>query len=149
MNQSFESCLNRQEEIKKLFRSASTPESKYQKIIELGKKLPPYPETLKTPEHIVQGCQSTLYLASTLSINRISFQAYSEALISSGLVYILLYIYSDQPPEAILKCPPPFLDDLGILSSLSPSRSNGLSSLYLKMQQEAIKHLLPSSKSFS
>ena len=144
MNYSFESCLKRQKEIKKLFLPATTPESKYQKIIELGKQLPSYPEALKTPDHLVPGCQSTLYLASSFTDGTITYQAHSEALISAGLAYILLYAYSGQPPETILKCPPRFLDDLGIPGALSPSRSNGLSSLYLKMQQDAVKYLIPS-----
>lgn len=137
--------FEKQEEIKKLFASATTPELKYQKIIELGKKLLPYPESLKTQEHIVQGCQSTLYLAHSYANGRISFQAHSDALISSGLAYILLYVYSDLPPKVVLKSPPQFLTDIGIPNSLSPTRSNGLSSLFLKMQQEALKYLLPQS----
>lgn len=144
MKQSLDSCFQKQEEVKKLFDRATSQESKYQKIIELGKQLSPYPPGLKTPEHLVSGCQSTLYLASTLSSGRITFSAHSDALISAGLAYILLYVYSDQPPEALLKCPPHFLDELGIPGALSPSRSNGLSSLFLKMQQEAVKYLVPS-----
>ena len=141
----FENFRKKQEEVEQLFADANTPELKYQKIIELGKKLLPYPESLKTQDRLVQGCQSTLYLAATFNKELISFQAHSDALISSGLAYILIYVYSDLPPKVILKIPPQFLDDIGIPDSLSLTRSNGLSGLFLQMQQEALKYLILSS----
>ncbi len=142
----FTSCITKQEEIKKLFAGCNGTEGRYQKIIDLGKKLHSFPEELKAQENIVQGCQSVLYVASSFKNGLISFKGSSDALISSGLAYLLIYVYSNEPPECVLKCPPQFLEDIGIPGSLSPSRSNGLSSLFLRMQQEALKHLLHSSK---
>ena len=138
----FSSCLRKQEEIRRLFAHATTPEATYQKIIELGRELPPYPEELKREDKIVTGCQSILYLSASLHEGGVRFLSHSEALITSGLAYLLLFVYNDQSPEAILKCPPQFLEDLGIPNALSPNRSNGLSSLFLRMQQEALKFLI-------
>jgi len=137
----FKSCLENQEKLKDVFSSRHTAEEKYTKVIELGRSLNSYPKEAKTPEHLVKGCQSQLYLKSAFKDGLMHFQAASDALISAGLAALLLMIYDGQPPEAILKCPPTVLNDLEITSYLSPSRANGLRSLYLRMQQEAIKAL--------
>lgn len=142
----YESCLQKQSEIKKLFESCPDEEAKYTKIIELGRSLPPFKENNKIPENLVSGCQSTMYLASTWSEGKIIFEAYSDALISAGLAYLLLKVYSDETPEAILKCPPTYLEDIGITASLTPNRANGLYSLHLKMKQSALKLLLEHSR---
>lgn len=139
---SFESCLNKQTITKNLFRACITPEQKYQKIIELGRNLPPYPSINKTLENQVSGCQSVMYLCSCLKETKLHFAVYSEALISSGLAALLLFVYQDEPPEVILKCPPLFLEEIGLQEALSPSRANGLFSLFLHMKQEALKALI-------
>jgi cysteine desulfuration protein SufE len=138
----FESCLNKQNNAKDLFRLCATPEEKYQKIIALGKTLPPYPSIYKAPEYQVKGCQSIMYLHSSLKDGKMCFAVYSEALISAGLAALLLSVYQDEPPEVILKCPPSFLEQLELHTALSPSRSSGLSSLFLHMKQEALKALI-------
>lgn len=136
----FKTCLDKQSEIKNQFDTATTPEETYRIIMELGRKLPPYPDLHKTPDNKVAGCQSTLYLHTTLNPNgTLSFSTFSDALISAGLAYLLTYVYSNELPEVILKCPPNFLDDLNIPLILSPSRSNGLMSLLLHMKQSALK----------
>lgn len=142
MTHSFESCLNKQNAVKNLFVSCVTSEEKYQKIIELGRTLPPYPSIDKTPEHQVKGCQSVTYLRSYIKDAKLRFEVHSEALISSGLAALLLFVYQDEPPEVILKCPPLFLEEIGLQAALSPSRSNGLSSVFLHMKQEALKALI-------
>ncbi len=137
----YQSCLNKQEKLKTLFLNCTTQEKRYEKMIELGHHLPPYPENFKTPEYLVKGCQSLLYLKSYFKKNCINFIAFSEALISAGLAAMLLSIYNEEKPEVLIKCPPIVLKELKILNYLSPSRSNGLRSLYLKMQKEALNHL--------
>lgn len=137
----FKSCLENQEKLKQIFSSRHTAEEKYTKVIELGRSLNSYPKEGQTPDHLVKGCQSQLYLKSSFKDGLMYFQAASDALISAGLAALLLMIYDGQPPEAILKCPPTVLKDLEITSYLSPNRANGLRSLYLRMQQEAIKAL--------
>ena len=142
----FSSCLEKQTKVCLLFETCNTPEKKYEKIIELGRHLAPYPIEYKTPDHIVKGCQSVMYLHSQFDGNKIHFQIYSEALISAGLAALLLAVYNDESPNTVLTCPPKFLDELGIFKSLSPGRSNGLASLFQRMKQDALNFLVnPSS----
>ncbi len=140
----FKTCLEKQQRIKTLFSNCCTPGQKYEKIIELGRSLPPYPLEFKTPEHLVKGCQSEMYLQAQFNDGKLQFTAHSEALVSAGLAALLLLIYNDEPPEAIIACAPAVLDELGISASLSPSRSNGLASLFQNMKRHAIKFLIPS-----
>ncbi len=135
----YNSCLEKQEHVIRLFSTCSSTQQKYEMIIELRRKLQPYPANFKTDEYLVKGCQSEMYLHATLQNDKIQFLAYSEALISAGIASLLLAVYHDEPPEAVLSCPPTFLEKLGILSSLSPGRSNGLASLFHRMKQEALK----------
>lgn len=129
------------QEIKKIFSVCRGSEERYLKIIELGKALKPMLEDEKTPETIVPGCQSIVYLKAWMEDGRIFFRASSEALISAGLAALLILIYDGEEPAFVIKNPPTFLGEMGIVGSLSPSRSNGLASMYLRMQQEAAKCL--------
>lgn len=124
------------------FPDLTNPSSIYEKIIQMGRSIPPAPDSLKTPEHLVVGCQSEVYLSAEIgSDGNICFQIASEALISSGLAALLLAIYQEAPPELILLCPPRFASDLSLAKSLSPGRSNGFASIYARMKQEASKFL--------
>lgn len=138
----FESCLKKQEKLIHFFSEFSSTEEKYRQLIEWGRLLPPMPLEFKTDENIVQGCQSIVYLHSSFKEGKVFFQASSEALISSGLANLLLSVYNEEPPEVVLKCPPSFLDTLGIHTSLTPGRSNGLFSMHLRMKQDALKILV-------
>jgi cysteine desulfuration protein SufE len=120
-----------------LFASFLDNEAKYKKIIVLGKSLPHLDPCYKIPSHLVRGCQSQMFLHSYLKNDLVIFEGESDALISAGLAALLIHVYSQETPEAILKCPPLFLKELGITEALSPSRANGLLSLYLRMKQEA------------
>ena len=142
----FESCLARQERMKGLFSSCLSDEEKYEKIICMGKANHPLSEEYKVPGNIVPGCQSRMYLQSTFRDGKVFFEAESDALISSGLAVILIDVYSGETPETILKCAPDYLEALGLSTSLSPSRANGLYSIHLKMKQEALKHLIAQGK---
>lgn len=135
----FESCLKKQEDVKQLFKQCANDDEKYQKIIELGRMQPHLPPEAKSAENIVKGCQSTMYLSARLDHGNVIFEAESDALISSGLAALLIRVYSGEPPEAVLKCPPTFLEELGINASLTPSRVNGLYSVHLRMKQDALK----------
>jgi cysteine desulfuration protein SufE len=128
-------------EIKKIF-TPLNQEERYQALMEMGRKLPPFPEHLKTEDNLVRGCQSLLYLHTRKEEGKLFFTAHADALISSGLAALLIAAYSSLSAEAILKCPPHFLSEIGIANSLSPSRSNGLAHIHLKMKQEAIKSLI-------
>jgi cysteine desulfuration protein SufE len=138
-----ESFQKKCEEIKKTFAPLTT-EERYQTLIEMGRSLPPFPEELKTQDRIVFGCQSTLYLNTTSQDGKLFFQAHTDALISAGLAALLITVYSNEPAEVILKCPPTFISELGISATLSPSRSNGLSHIHLRLKQEALRFLMKS-----
>lgn len=136
----YQSCLEKQEQVKTAFSSCRSEEEKYQKIIILGRALPPLP--LKTAENLVKGCQSAMYLKSWIEEGKVYFAAESDALISAGLAAILIQVYAGETPEVILKCPPKYLEELGISASLTPSRANGLYSIHLRMKQDALKFLI-------
>lgn len=137
----FASCFEKQEKVKKIFSNCATPEQRYQKIIELGRALAPLDPSFKTPENLVPGCQSLMYLHSRCEDGRMIFSADADALISKGLAALLLAVYNGETPETVLQCPPAYLEELNIPATLSPSRSNGLFSLHLRLKQEAIKYL--------
>jgi len=138
----YPSCMQKQEEVKQLFASCANEEERYEKIIALGKENLPINETDKTEANLVSGCQSKMYLHSTFKNGQVFFEGESDALISSGLGAILIKVYNGETPEAILKCPPDYLEDLGISASLSPGRANGLYSIHLRMKQDALKYLM-------
>lgn len=123
------------------FSSLPSREALYGEIMTWGKKLTPFDPAWKTEENRVTGCQSIMYLHSRLDGTNVVFYASSDALISAGLAALLLEVYSGEPAETILLSPPQFLEELGIPSVLTPGRANGLASLYLKMKQEALRHL--------
>jgi cysteine desulfuration protein SufE len=142
----FSSCLQKQQKVEEIFFACPSEEAKYQKIIELGRALPRLGEQFKIPENFVRGCQSIMYLHSYEHEGTIFFEAQSDALISSGLAAILISVYSGETPETILKCPPDYLEKLGIRASLTPNRANGLYSIHLRMKQEALKLLVEREK---
>lgn len=137
-----ELALQSHQQAKDLFKDCSTKERIYQKIIELGKTLPEMPEKHKTSENLVNGCQSLVYLHAELVEKKVYFTAFSEALISAGLAALLIQAYQGQSPETILKIRPSFLEELQIPAVLSPGRSNGLASMYLRMQKISLNFLL-------
>lgn len=136
------SCIKKQEALKQIFSLCRTQEEKYQKIIEMGKDLLPLKTEDKTAEHLVKGCQSRMYLRSTLNEGKMHFEAESDALISAGLAALLIKVYEDETPETVLTCPPNYLEEIGISNSLTPNRANGLYSVHLRMKQDALKFLM-------
>lgn len=132
--------------VKEFLTKLPTSEARYKALIEMGRTLPPISPHLKIPQHLVSGCQSNLYLISRIDDGFVYFEAASDALISAGLAALLIAVYSGESPETILKEPPRFVDELGLHASLSPSRSNGLSNIHLRIKQEALKFLMASSE---
>jgi cysteine desulfuration protein SufE len=120
------------------FSLCTSKEAIYLKIMEWGKKLPPFDPAWKTDENRVTGCQSLMYLHSSYSEGHLQFFADSDALISKGLAALLISYYEGKTPEFILKNQPIFLEELGILESLTPGRANGVASLYQKMREKAV-----------
>ena len=134
----FETCQKKQEEIKTLFAKCTSKEEVYHVIMEIGRAAKPLAPEFKTEDNVVPGCQSIMYLHVHTENGRLFFEAESEALISAGLAALLTRVYSGELPETVLKCPPDYLDELGISASLTPNRANGLASIHLKMKQAAL-----------
>lgn len=99
---------------------------KYQYLIDLGRKLPEFPDEYRDDEHKLRGCQSQVWLHATETEGRLHFAAISDSAIVSGLIAILMRVYSDRSPREILDTPPEFIDAIGLDAHLSPTRSNGL-----------------------
>ena len=102
---------------------------RYQYLIDLGRRLPEFPESLRTEENRIRGCQSQVWFVAEEKEGRLHFRAISDAAIVSGLIAILLRVYSGKHPQDIRDTPPDFVTALELQSHLSPTRSNGLSSM--------------------
>ncbi len=114
---------------------------KYQYIIDLGKDLEKLDESDKIDANKLQGCQSQVWITHSLENGKVIFKAESDAAIVSGLVALVLSVYSNKTPEKITKTRPDFIAKIGLDKHLSPTRSNGLSSLLLKIQEVAKSYL--------
>ena len=108
---------------------------RYEYIIELGKSLPIIEEKNKLDENLIKGCQSKVWLFSELDNDIIKFSADSDAILTKGIVALLLRVYSNQKPRDILTANTDFIDEIGLKEHLSPTRANGLVSMikYIKM----------------
>lgn len=102
---------------------------RYQYLIDLGRRLPEFPEELQTEENRIRGCQSQVWFVAQEHDGRLDFQAISDAAIVSGLIALLLRLYSGRRPQDILDTPPDFVSALQLESHLSPTRSNGLAAM--------------------
>ena len=102
---------------------------RYQYLIDLGRRLPEFPESDKNEQNKIKGCQSQVWFVAETQGDRLHFRAISDAAIVSGLIALLLRIYSDKRPADILETPAEFVGALGLEQHLSPTRSNGLASM--------------------
>ena len=107
---------------------------KYQHLIDLGRHLPEFPESMKTDENILQGCQSNVWFVAEGGPESLTFQATSDAAIVSGLIALVLRIYSGASAKAILETPPTFIEAIGLKQHLSATRANGLRSMLDRIQ---------------
>ncbi len=112
---------------------------KYEYIIDIGKSLPAMPEELKTDANKVSGCQSQVWLAAELKDGKLYYTADSDAIITKGLIALLIRVLSGQAPEEIYDAKLGFLDKIGMKAHLSPTRSNGLTSMVAHMRKYAEK----------
>ncbi len=113
-------------------------ELKYEHLIELGKSLPLINEKYKTEEHIIKGCQSKVWLHSELVNGRIIYTADSDAIITKGLVALMIRVLSNQKPDDVLQADMAFIDAIGLKEHLSPTRANGLLSMIKQMKLDAL-----------
>lgn len=116
-----------QDEIIEEFEGLGDWMDRYAYIIEQGSTLPPYPESEKTPQNLIEGCQSRVWIDATLNPDgTIHFQADSDAMIVKGIVSLLMRVLNDRTPRQILDADLYFIDRIGLSEHLSPTRSNGL-----------------------
>jgi len=111
---------------------------KYEHLIELGKSLPMIDPALKTDERIIKGCQSKVWLDATFEDNKVIFTADSDAIITKGIVAVLIRVFSGHRPEEIVDADMGFIDKIGLKEHLSPTRANGLVSMIKQMKLYAV-----------
>ncbi len=110
---------------------------KYEYIIDLGKSLDSYPEDKKTDEHLIKGCQSRVWLDAKVENGVLVFNADSDAIITKGIISLLIRIYSGRTPEEILSSDFSVVEKIGLKENLSPTRANGLVSMIQTMKKLA------------
>ena len=133
-----------QNEIIRKFSSFEDWLQRYDYLIELGKSLPLIDEAHKTDNFIIKGCQSKVWLYADFQDNKVVFTADSDAIITKGIIALLIEVFSHQPPDAILKADLSFIDEIGLREHLSPTRANGLVSMIDQMKRYALVYQLKS-----
>ena len=127
-----------QEEIVEEFSLFDDWMQRYEHMIELGKSLPIIDPEYKTEDNIIKGCQSKVWLHADLEENKLVFTADSDAIITKGIIAILIRVFSHQHPDAILDADTSFIDKIGLKEHLSPTRANGLVSMIKQLKMYAI-----------
>ena len=110
---------------------------RYQYLIDLGRKLPPFPEEWKVEGHRLHGCQSMVWIVPSGDADRLEFAAISDSAIVSGLIYLALRVYSGRSAQQILATDPDYISAIGLAKHLSPTRSNGLAALIAFIRDHA------------
>ena len=111
---------------------------RYEYIIELGKTLPMIEEQYKTDDNIIKGCQSKVWLQGQEADGQIVFTADSDAILTKGIIAILIRVFSNQKAAAILEANTDFIDEIGLKEHLSPTRANGLVSMIKQIKMYAL-----------
>lgn len=114
---------------------------RYQYLIDLGRQLPTFPDERKTEENRVHGCQSMVWLIPSGDAEKMHFDAASDSAIVSGLIALVLRVYSDRSAREIVDTEPAFIQDIGLAKHLSPTRSNGLAAMLAKLKADAAEML--------
>ena len=114
---------------------------KYEYLIELGKSLQDYPEEKKTEDRLIKGCQSRVWLDCELKDGRLYFTADSDAIITKGIISLLIGVYSGRTASEIAQDDFSFVDAIGLKENLSPTRANGLVSMIETIKKEAIRNV--------
>ena len=110
---------------------------RYQYLIDLGHKLPPLEDALKTEQHRLLGCQSLVWIVAEGDAQRLDFRAISDSAIVSGLIFLALRVYSGRSATEILATAPDYIATIGLAKHLSPTRSNGLAALLAFIRERA------------
>lgn len=112
---------------------------KYEYLIDLGKNLEAYPEECKTEDKLIKGCQSRVWLDYNVQDGRIYFKADSDAIITKGIISLLISVYSGRTPEEIASSDFGFIEKIGLKENLSPTRANGLASMIATIKAVALE----------
>ncbi len=113
---------------------------KYEYLIDLGKNLEAYPEECKTEDKLIKGCQSRVWLDYKVQDGRICFKADSDAIITKGIISLLISVYSGRTPEEIASSDFGFIEKIGLKENLSPTRANGLASMIATIKAVALEN---------
>jgi cysteine desulfuration protein SufE len=113
---------------------------KYEYLIDLGRRLEPFPEELKTEDRLIKGCQSRVWLDTVAEGDRLYFRADSDAIITKGIISLLIGVYSGRTAREIAEDDFSFVERLGLRENLSPTRANGLASMIATLRETAKKH---------
>ena len=113
---------------------------KYEYLIDLGKNLDAYPEELKTEDRLIKGCQSRVWLDYKVQDGKIYFSADSDAIITKGIISLLISVYSGRTPEEIASSDFSFIEKIGLKENLSPTRANVLASMIATIKTVALEN---------
>ena len=113
---------------------------KYEYLIDLGKNLAPYPDSSKTDDRLIKGCQSRVWLDYQMKDGKLWFTADSDAIITKGIISLLVSIYSGRTPEEIASSDFSFIEKIGLKENLSPTRANGLASMIATIKAVALEN---------
>ncbi len=127
------------DKIVKRLKSTNNPKRRYEYILWMAKKLPELPEELLSNSIKVQGCVSQVYVLGRLTNGKITWQGYSDALITKGLLSLLIEGLSDLTPKEVLNIDEEFIKETGLKTSLTPSRANGFLNILLNMKSQALQ----------
>ncbi|RKE98683.1 SufE family protein [Ichthyenterobacterium magnum] len=129
-----------QEEIIDEFSMFEDWEERYQYMIDLGKDLPLIDQQYKTENNIIKGCQSKVWVHAEMNADKVEFTADSDAIITKGIIAILIRTFSNQHPKDIIEANTDFIDKIGLKDHLSPTRANGLVSMVKQLKMYAIAY---------
>ena len=129
-----------QEEIVDEFSMFEDWMQRYEYMIELGKSLPMIKEQYKTDDNIIKGCQSKVWVHAELEGDKLVFTADSDAIITKGIIAILIRVFSNQKPKDIIEADTSFIDEIGLKEHLSPTRANGLVSMIKQLKLYAVAY---------
>lgn len=113
---------------------------RYEYMIELGKSLPLINDQYKTDDNIIKGCQSKVWVHAEMKDDKVVFTADSDAIITKGIIAILIRVFSNQTPKDIIEADTAFIDEIGLKEHLSPTRANGLVSMIKQLKMYAIAY---------
>ena len=129
-----------QEEIIAEFEQFGDWMEKYNYLIEISKDLEPLDTKFKTPDNVIHGCQSRVWLVADIQDDKLVFKADSDAIITKGIIALLIKVLSGQKPEVVMNVDLYFIDQIGLRQNLSPTRSNGLLSMVKQMKMYSLAY---------